>query len=142
MLLSWLMAWDTLVPSKIIPVHSDLSECHQFMPTCLWLVNVSLRHHFSSQKARSKHYIFIILYGILPCFYWYLVHIIINKCACQESRHSDHKQWYCGVVRWGRVYCQTFGLDLVNFGLSWGVKMTKDGANITLQCILMIYNSW
>ncbi len=34
-----------------------------------------------------------------------------------------------------------FGLDLVNFGLSWGVKMTKDGANITLQCILMIYNS-
>ncbi len=35
--------------------------------------------------------------------------------------------------------CLAFGLDLVNFGFSWYVQMTRNGANIALNCILMIY---
>ncbi len=40
--------------------------------------------------------------AIPPVLYIYLVHIILNQCSCQVSRHSGHKQWCCVPVTPGR----------------------------------------
>lgn len=97
----------TLLPSKINPVW-------------LWLVRVSSGDaHWSvigqcitcqsllfPVRQEINTTIFIIFFEISPNLYRYLVHIILNQCPCQVSRHSHHKQWRFGPVRSGRVKCE------------------------------------
>ncbi len=50
--------------------------------------------------------IFIIFYGISPCLYRYLVHIILNQRPSYISIHSDYKQYCCAVDISDQLACQ------------------------------------
>ncbi len=96
---AWYFENINYVPSMITPVYCDWSECHQTMLlVCGW----SMRHLTSLQfpvRQEVNIAIFIIFYGIWQTFCRYLLYLILNKCVCQVSRLSDHKQWWCGPVR-------------------------------------------
>ncbi len=77
--------------------------------------------------------IFIMFYGISLRCYIYLVHVILDRRPCQISRQCEHSKWCCDPVKshiWPWL-CQFWPqLAFQND--------PNDGANITLDCILMI----
>ncbi len=140
---------DILVPDILKKYYPCAKQDHC---SSLWLIRISSVHAYLSVIGQCTTWpslqfpgrqevnvtIFIIFYRILSRFCRYLVHIISNQHPCKDILTLNNDALAMSLKGEWSMNCLTFGLDLVNFGTSWCVKMTRDGVNIALHCILMI----